>query len=80
MFEPQDFDPEFQRGAHAMTNLQKLFEDVVGCEGIVARLEGYQQMRQAMKVRGISSRGMIPTNFLFKGPPGMFVELHAVTV
>lgn len=74
IFEPQDFDPEFDRGSHASTNLQKLFEDVVGCEGIVAKLEGYQQMRQAMKARGISSRGMIPTNFLFKGPPGTFPE------
>ena len=75
LFEPPDFDPDFERGSGATTNLQKLFEDVVGCDGIIAKLEGYQQMTQAMKARGVSSRGMIPTNFLFKGPPGMFAEI-----
>ena len=79
VFEPQDFDPDFDRGSHATTNLQKLFEDVVGCGRIIAKLEGFQQMRQAMKARGVSSRGMIPTNFLFKGPPGMSVAFCTIT-
>ena len=80
VFEPQDFDPEFDRGSQATTNLQKLFEDVVGCGDIIAKLEEYQQMRKVMKARGVSSRGMIPTNFLFKGPPGMSIELCATTM
>lgn len=70
LFEPQDFDPDFDRGANASTNLQKLFEDVVGCEDVIAKLSGYQQIAQGMKAAGLESRGMIPTNFLFKGPPG----------
>ena len=78
VFEPKDFDPDFERGAQASTNLQKLFEDVVGCELIIAKLEGYDHMRQVMKARGISSREMIPTNFLFKGPPGMFIKSLAI--
>ncbi len=72
VFEPQDFDPDYNRAAHASTNLEKLFEDVVGCEDIIAKLGGYQQIAQSMKKKGLDARGMIPTNFLFKGPPGTF--------
>ena len=73
VFEPQDFDPDHDRGAHASTNLAKLFEDVVGCEEVVAKLSGYQQIAQGMKAKGMDARGEIPTNFLFKGPPGTFI-------
>ena len=72
IFEPQDFDPEYDRAARASTNLDKLFEDVVGCENIIAKLSGYQQIAQGMKSKGLDPRGMVPTNFLFKGPPGRF--------
>ncbi|KAG5637751.1 hypothetical protein H0H81_003389 [Sphagnurus paluster] len=70
VFEAQDFDPEHDRGDRASTNLSKLFEDVVGCEEIVQKLTGYQQLAQALKKRGIEDRSQIPTNFVFKGPPG----------
>lgn len=72
IFEPQDFDPDYDRGAHASTNLDELFVDVVGCEDIVAKLGGYQQIAQVMKAKGLDARDMIPTTFLFKGPPGTF--------
>ena len=74
VFEPQDFDENFDRGNHATTNLKKLFEDVIGCEDIVAKLEKYQQTSQNMKRRNLDYRDMIPTNFLFKGPPGKFCD------
>lgn len=74
VFEPQDFDENFDRGNHATTNLMKLFEDVIGCEDIVAKLEKYQQTSQNMKRRNLDYRDMIPTNFLFKGPPGRFCD------
>ncbi|KAF8543307.1 P-loop containing nucleoside triphosphate hydrolase protein [Trichophaea hybrida] len=70
VFEPQDFDPEFARGATAATNCRKLFEDVVGCEDVVAKLEGYQKIAVNAKAAGIVLHELIPTNFLFKGPPG----------
>lgn len=79
VFEPQDFDPDYNRGAHASTNLDKLFEDVVGCEDIVAKLGGYQQIARGMKAKGLDPRGMIPTNFLFKGPPGRFVGYSKIS-
>lgn len=75
IFEPQDFDINFDRNAHASDNLQKLFEDVIGCEEIVAKLEGYQRICRAMKARGMDMRKQIPTNFIFKGPPGKFTPL-----
>lgn len=68
--EPQDFDPEFDRGKSATLNLKKLFSDVVGCEAIVTKLEQYQRVAQAMKLKGLEPKMFIPTNFVFKGPPG----------
>ena len=72
VFEQQDFDPEYDRVKHANEKLKVLFEDVVGCEDIVAKLADYQQIVQGMKARGLDPRGQIPMNFLFKGPPGIW--------
>ncbi|KAJ8061743.1 hypothetical protein OCU04_009540 [Sclerotinia nivalis] len=70
VFQPEDFDPEYDRGRSANANLQKLFGDVIGCENIVKQLGQYQKVCQAMKARNIDPRKYIPTNFVFKGPPG----------
>ena len=71
VFEPQDFDPDWQRGLNAAANLAKLFEDLVGCDGIVKKLGDYQKIAHAMKVSGVDMRKQIPTSFIFKGSPGM---------
>ncbi|KAJ7475848.1 P-loop containing nucleoside triphosphate hydrolase protein [Mycena latifolia] len=70
MFAPQDFDPEFDRNSNASTNLTKLFEDVVGCEDIITKLAEYQATANTAKIRGMDVRNLIPTNWVFKGPPG----------
>ncbi|KAF8806261.1 P-loop containing nucleoside triphosphate hydrolase protein [Phlegmacium glaucopus] len=70
IFEPQDFDPNHKRSENAATNLVKLFEDVVGCDDIVERLRGYQQIAAICKARDLDPRERIPTNFVFTGPPG----------
>ncbi|KAJ7104159.1 P-loop containing nucleoside triphosphate hydrolase protein [Mycena belliarum] len=70
VFEPQDFDPEFDRNGRASTNLVKLFEDIVGCEKIIAKLAGLQETANIAKTRGLDARDLIPTNWVFKGPPG----------
>lgn len=67
-FEPQDFDSDFNRGASAASNLQKIFKDIIGCEEVVEKLDGYQKMTQGLKARGLEPRETVPTNFLFKGP------------
>lgn len=69
-FEPEDFDPDFNRGEHAASNLTKLFEDIVGCDNIVKKMEDYQRTARNMKAMVMDPREQIPTNFIFKGPPG----------
>ncbi|KAG6919536.1 hypothetical protein DXG01_005126 [Tephrocybe rancida] len=64
IFEEQDFDPDHDRGGRAASNLVKLFEDVVGCEQIVAQLGDYQRLAARLKSRKIADRSQIPTNFI----------------
>ncbi|KAI9712047.1 MAG: hypothetical protein M1820_001756 [Bogoriella megaspora] len=68
--EPLDFDEDFERGDRAATNVPKLFEGVVGCEDVIAQLQGYQNMAKNMKNLDMDPRDQIPFNFLFRGPPG----------
>ncbi|KAH7908721.1 P-loop containing nucleoside triphosphate hydrolase protein [Hygrophoropsis aurantiaca] len=71
VFEPRDFDPDYDRDINASSNLTKLFEDIVGCEEIISKLGDYQKTARGMKAQGMDMRqGGIPTNFVFKGPPG----------
>lgn len=72
--EAQDFDEDFDRGERASTNCRKLFEGVVGCEAIIAQLEGYQNTAANMKALGMDPKEQIPFNFLFRGPPGEQVQ------
>lgn len=69
-FEAIDFDPEFNRGEHAVTNLPALFQDVVGCEDLIKKFKGYQATAANMNSLGMDPRDQLPFNFLFKGPPG----------
>ncbi|KAG0697519.1 P-loop containing nucleoside triphosphate hydrolase protein [Suillus ampliporus] len=70
IFEPQDFDPNWERERNAAANLTKLFEDLVGCDDIVKKLGDYQKIARAMKASGVDMRKQIPTSLIFKGPPG----------
>ncbi len=70
IFEAQNSDAAFDRELNATTNLRKLFEDTVGCEAVVSKLEGYQQIVREMKARELDPRDQIPTNFVFKGSSG----------
>jgi hypothetical protein len=70
VFQPQDFDAEFDRGKSATTNLRDLFKDIVGSENVVQKFEGYIRAVEAMRARGRDPEEHIPFNFIFKGPPG----------
>jgi hypothetical protein len=70
VFEPQDFDTDYDRASGAETNLQELFKGVIGCEGIIAKLDGFLKVAKGMRAQGLEPRGQIPMNFIFKGPPG----------
>lgn len=70
LLEPEDIDPEFDRGERAATNIRMLFKDVIGCDDIVEQLEGYQQVAKNMKAMDMDPVTQIPFGFLFRGPPG----------
>lgn len=70
IFEPEDFDPDFDRASGAETNLQELFKGVIGCDSIITTLDGFLKVAKGMRAQGLDPRGQIPMNFVFKGPPG----------
>ncbi|KAI9668499.1 MAG: hypothetical protein M1829_005377 [Trizodia sp. TS-e1964] len=70
VFEPQDFDEDFDRTANAEINVKDLFKGVIGCDDIVTKLEGFVKVAKGMRAQGLDPRGSIPMNFIFKGPPG----------
>src|SRR5262249_12462833 len=63
-------DPDVDRGVRSAANVRMLLEGVVGCDDLVAQLEGYQKIVANMKARGMDPGDQIPFNFLFRGPPG----------
>jgi hypothetical protein len=70
--EAVDFDPDFDRGERAASNLSVLFKDVVGCEDLIRQIQGYQTVAAHLKAVDMDPRDQIPFSFLFKGPPGKF--------
>ncbi|PGH26481.1 hypothetical protein AJ80_01795 [Polytolypa hystricis UAMH7299] len=70
VLEPLDFDPDFDRGERAEMNCRELFKGVVGCDSLIAQLEGYQRIANNLKKFGADPREQIPFSFLFRGPPG----------
>lgn len=77
VFEPEDFDKDFNRASGAETNLQELFKGVIGCEGIISKLDGFLKVAKGMRAQGLEPRGQIPMNFIFKGPPGNWISFSA---
>ncbi|KAG4441429.1 hypothetical protein IFR05_003116 [Cadophora sp. M221] len=70
LFEPVDFDLDYNRASSAGTNLQELFRGVIGCDAIISKLDGFLQVAKGMRAQDLDPRGQIPMNFIFKGPPG----------
>ncbi|KAF8065347.1 P-loop containing nucleoside triphosphate hydrolase protein [Lyophyllum atratum] len=70
VFQPVDFDPSFDRAQHAGDKLVELFKDVVGCDEIVTKLRSIQKTALSAKRRGQDVGDLVPTTFVFKGPPG----------
>ena len=70
VFEPEDFDEDYNRSQNATVNCRELFKDIIGCEEVVSKLEGYTRTFINMRDRGLDPSSVIPFNFIFKGPPG----------
>lgn len=79
-FEAIDFDPEFDRGEYAATNLPALFQDVVGYEDLIKLLQGFQTQAARSKAHGMDPREQVPFNFLFKGPPGKRLCIYSAPI
>ncbi|KAL4949890.1 P-loop containing nucleoside triphosphate hydrolase protein [Aspergillus filifer] len=69
-YEPQDFDPEYDRGEQTETNIPMLFKDIVGCGTVIQKLEGYRRTVKNMRDLDMDPKEQVPYNFLFRGPPG----------
>ncbi|KUI59797.1 hypothetical protein VP1G_07038 [Cytospora mali] len=70
ILEPQDFDPEYDRGLRVKGDCSSLFDNLVGFQDIIATFRGYQKMAVNMRWHGLDPREEIPFSFVFKGPPG----------
>ncbi|KAL7947483.1 P-loop containing nucleoside triphosphate hydrolase protein [Trichoderma barbatum] len=68
--EAEDFDEDFDRTTRKETNVRQLFQDDVGREEIIQKLERIQSRVRQLKALGIDVKEEIPFNFLFRGPPG----------
>ncbi|PYH42931.1 P-loop containing nucleoside triphosphate hydrolase protein [Aspergillus saccharolyticus JOP 1030-1] len=66
----EDFDEDFDRSERDDRNVARLFEGVIGCDEIIAKLEGYRQIVRKMRQLECDPRNEVPFNFLFRGPPG----------
>ncbi|KAF2095592.1 P-loop containing nucleoside triphosphate hydrolase protein, partial [Rhizodiscina lignyota] len=69
VFESQDIDPNFNRTSAGVGTCRKLLEGRVG-ENVIVKLERFQKLSIVAHKRGLDPRDWVPTNFIFKGPPG----------
>ncbi len=70
VFQAADFDPDYNRSVQAQDKLSDLFRGVVGCEEIVRKLSSFQRIAVTGHKRGEDIGDLVPTTFVFKGPPG----------
>ncbi|KAK4061577.1 uncharacterized protein Triagg1_10286 [Trichoderma aggressivum f. europaeum] len=68
--EAEDFDKDFDRATRKETNVKQLFQDDIGREEIIQKLESIQSQVRQLKALGMDVKEEIPFNFLFRGPPG----------
>lgn len=66
---PEDFDPDYKRTANAASHCKEALRGMVD-DNIIAQLVEYQNLASAARKFGIDPRAQVPTNFVFKGPPG----------
>jgi len=69
ILESEDFDPDFERNVKASANLRDRLQGMVA-NNIIEKLEEYEKRARVAKLRGVDPRRVVPTNFVFKGPPG----------
>jgi len=69
VFQPQDFDPNHDRHVNASQNLKDQLQGLVS-DDIIKKLQSFVEMARYAKTSGVHPSQLIPTAFIFKGPPG----------
>ena len=67
---PQDIDPNFDRSVRSESDCKALLGGLVS-DDVIVQLEQYQRFSVAAQQYGLDPWGLVPTNIIFKGPPGM---------
>ncbi|KAK4060950.1 hypothetical protein Trihar35433_9875 [Trichoderma harzianum] len=68
--EPEDFDPNYNRGSTAAERCRALFDGLIGFEETIQLFTGYQRTAENLRRKNKNPRDTIPFTFVFKGPPG----------
>ena len=76
-FLPQDIDPNFDRGARCESGCKTLLGGLVS-DAVVTKFEQYQRISMTAQKYGLNPRDLIPTNLIFKGPPGKFSSIDCL--
>lgn len=69
LFLPKDFDPRFDRDGNAIAHTEEMLGGRVD-KDIIEKLVDYQRRARIAKSCKLDPRTLVPTNFVFKGPPG----------
>ena len=67
----QDSNVEFVESSSKSSHARRLMSDIVGCEGVVRKLEGYRLLAESLRSNGMDPSAQIPNRFVFKGPAGI---------
>ena len=78
ILEPGDFDPDFNRLSDA-ASCRCYLEGKVP-ENIIMKMEQYQTIARAAKNKQVDPRALLPTRFIFKGPPGKYISLFTQNI
>ena len=71
---PADFDPGFNR-MNEEPRCREYLQNRVAIS-VITILEGYQTLASSARRSGLDPREIIPTRFVFKGPPGQYSKQH----
>ena len=74
--EPKNFKIELDVEPTKAASSSKLFPNLIGCDGVARKLEGYRLLAKTMRSQGLDPKAQIPFYFVFKGSPGLYLISH----
>ena len=67
---PKNFDITFEHEPSITESNRKVFSDLVGCEALIRKFEGYSYLAMTVRDKNVQPHDRIPFCFVFKGPSG----------